>query len=299
LNLELARLPETVSNPTIGSLRLQFWRDAVKETFAGRPRREPISILLHEAITNLRSSGEDTTANSIKFWLLRFIGTRERHFGNRPFPTIEAMEEYAETTYSALIYMTLASTSARSVHLDHLASHIGKACGIAAVLKGIPALAGWRKAAKNPGTGGGGGNSHAVLLPLDVMTSAGLSEEAVFRQGPEAPGLEDAVFEVATRAHGHIETARDMFRSLKAGLGPGHAFEHEGEAGHIYADENLDEGVRADLLRAFGVFLEAVPAAEFLASLEKAHFNPFSANVLKDRWWLPLALWRSLAKKEI
>jgi len=299
LNLELARLPETVSNPAIGSLRLQFWRDSVRETFAGRPRREPISLLLHEAITNLRSEGGTAIASSIRFWMLRFISTREKYMGNHPFSTLEAMEEYAENTYSALMYMTLASTSTRSVHLDHLASHIGKACGIVAVLRGIPALAGWRQARKRPRTQGGSTQHPMVLLPLDVMAAAGLSEEDVFRRGPEAPGLGDAVFEVATRAHGHIETARDMFKALKAGLGPGHAFEHEGEAGHVYTDNGLDDGSRADLLRVFGIFLEAVPANEFLAGLEKVHFNPFAPGLQKNRWWLPIALWKSLASREI
>ena len=218
---------------------------------------------------------------------------------NRPFASVEALEEYAENTYSALMYMTLAATSTRSVHLDHVASHIGKACGIVAVLRGIPALAGWRKSAKRPGAGGAGNHNPAILLPLDVMVAASLSEEDVFRRGPEAPGLEDAVYEVATRAHGHIETARDMFRSLKAGHGPGHAFEHQGETGHVYNEEELDDTSRDDLLRGFGVFLEAIPAKEFLSGLEKARFNPFAPSLLKSRWWLPFALWRALAKKEI
>ena len=118
---------------------MQFWRDTVNNTFAGTPPREPISILLNSAITNL--TAQSSSASSLKFWLLRLINTREKHFENKPFASLAALEDYAENTYATLMYMTFAAMPLRSVHMDHLASHIGKACGIAATLRGIPVLA--------------------------------------------------------------------------------------------------------------------------------------------------------------
>ncbi|KAF3354869.1 hypothetical protein VdG1_04525 [Verticillium dahliae VDG1] len=41
LNLELVRLPEVVTNPTIGAMRMQFWRESIDKTFAGNPPAEP------------------------------------------------------------------------------------------------------------------------------------------------------------------------------------------------------------------------------------------------------------------
>ncbi|KAL2682754.1 hypothetical protein Neosp_007209 [[Neocosmospora] mangrovei] len=46
LNLELVRLPELVSNPTIGTLRMKFWQESIDNTFAGRP---PPRTHLHPA----------------------------------------------------------------------------------------------------------------------------------------------------------------------------------------------------------------------------------------------------------
>lgn len=33
-NIELASIRENVSNPTIGKLRTQFWKDTIEKTFA-------------------------------------------------------------------------------------------------------------------------------------------------------------------------------------------------------------------------------------------------------------------------
>ncbi|KAL9946340.1 hypothetical protein ACHAO5_004009, partial [Verticillium nonalfalfae] len=143
LNLELVRLPEVVTNPTIGAMRMQFWRESIDKTFAGNPPAEPTCVLLHEAITSLqsRSSGGGSAraaATQTKFWIQRVIRTRERHMDNRPFATLASLEEYAEKTYATLMYATLAALPVQSVHADHLASHIGKAAGIVAVLRGVP-----------------------------------------------------------------------------------------------------------------------------------------------------------------
>ena len=52
-------------------------------------------------------------------------------------------------------------------------------------------------------------------LPLDVCAKHNLVQEAVFRQGPEAPGLKDVVLEVATRANDHLNTARQYIDEMK------------------------------------------------------------------------------------
>lgn len=292
-NLELVRLPELVSNPTIGQMRMQFWRDAVHNTFAGRPPKEPIMVLLHKVITELQEAGESPT--SIKFWLLRLINTREKYMDNRPFTSLAALEEYAENTYSTLIYSVLASLPIRSMHMDHLASHIGKACGIVAVLRGIPVLA---APVRSPqGASIGGGRTPVLLLPLDAMAEAGLKEEDVYRYGPQAEGFQDAVFQVATRANDHLITAREMLKNIHAGENPGHEYEHQHEAEHDYSDTSLDgDATKRDVRRGFGVLLEAVPAGDYLSRLEGVNFDPFA---VRSSWKLPWKVWRSLKTHQI
>jgi len=277
---------------------MQFWRDTVAKVFAGNPPREPVSILLHKALGELasRTGSAGSTATSIKFWLLRLIATRETYMDNRPFTSLAALEEYAENTYSTLMYMTLAALPLRSVHIDHLASHIGKACGIVAVLRGVPVLAAPLPPVRTPtGADAASGRNPVLLLPLDVMARAGVKEEDVFRKGPEAPGLQDAVFEVATRANDHLLTARDLMKRLRAGEDPGHEYEHEGEAEHVYPP-GTGGSEQVDIQRAFGLLLEAVPAADYLARLESTNFDPFR---VRPSWKLPWKMWRALRRQEI
>ncbi|UKZ53015.1 hypothetical protein TrVGV298_006802 [Trichoderma virens] len=275
LNLELVRLPEMVSNPTIGVMRMKFWHDSIDKTFAGQPPREPICILLHQGLQQLEQRAGGSTTKSIKFWVSRLIRTRERHMDNRPFATLASLEDYAEHTYSTMLYATLASMPLRSMHVDHLASHIGKACGIVAVLRGVPVLAAPAQPVQTPSGVETPSRNQALLLPLDILAEEGVKEEQVFRQGPNAPGLQDAIFRVATRANDHLITAREMLKRLKAGQDPGHDFEHQGEGEHQYDDES---DTARDVRRGFGVLLEAVPAAQWLLNLEKANFDPFAVK---------------------
>ncbi|KAI0526202.1 squalene/phytoene synthase [Xylaria bambusicola] len=292
LNLELVRLPELVSNPAIGQLRVQFWRDAINNTFAGRPPKEPIMLLLHDVLLRLAETSSQSNPSSIKFWLLRMISTREKHMDNRPFPSLSALEDYAENTYSTLMYSTLATLSIQSTHMDHLASHIGKACGIAAVCRGIPVLASPAPSVKSPdGANVAASRNPVLLLPLDIMAETGLREEDVYRHGPEAEGFQDAVFKVATRANDHLITAREMLKNIRAGEHPGHEYEHQGEEQHEYPDSDPgQEGFDPLLQRGFGVLLEAIPANDYLTRLEAADFNPFT---VKSSWKLPWRLWRA------
>lgn len=295
LNIELVRLPELVSNPTIGIMRMRFWQESIDKTFSQQPPREPICILLHHALSTMEARAGPSTKSSIKFWVSRLIRTREKHMDNRPFTSLASLEDYAEHTYSSLIYATLASMPIRSMDLDHLASHIGKACGIVAVLRGIPFLA--APAAQSQSSSGmdvAPPREPAILLPLDVMAEEGVKEEEVFRQGPNAPGLQDAIFKVATRANDHIITVREMMKRLKAGQDAGHEFEHAGEGEHVYTTES--DRTR-DLRHGFPMLLEAAPAAQYLQNLEKANFDPFS--VKSSGWKLPWRIWQALSKSEL
>lgn len=254
-------------------------------------------ILLHKVLEELSHISPDTSPSSIKFWLLRMINTREKYMDNRPYTSLAALEEYAENTYSTLMYSTLAALPIQSMHMDHLASHIGKACGIVAILRGIPVLAAPAPPVKSPsGAEAASGRNPVLLLPLDVMAEAGLKEEDVYREGPNAQGFQDAVFTVATRANDHLITAREMLKNISSGQNPGHEYEHGGEAEHQHPEPTEDGDINRDLRRGFGVLLEAVPAQDYLTRLEDTNFDPFR---LKSGWKLPWKIWRGLKTQRI
>ncbi|CAG8646222.1 2431_t:CDS:2, partial [Paraglomus occultum] len=43
-NLEIAMVRENVSNAQIGSMRMQFWREAIDGVFKGNPPKHPIAL---------------------------------------------------------------------------------------------------------------------------------------------------------------------------------------------------------------------------------------------------------------
>lgn len=52
LNIEMALIPDTVSNEYARIMRMQFWKDAVDNCFQGRPKAEPVPILLSQVLSN-------------------------------------------------------------------------------------------------------------------------------------------------------------------------------------------------------------------------------------------------------
>lgn len=237
---------------------------------------------------------------------MKIINTREQYMDNRPYPDLASLETYAENTYSTLMYLTLAALPMHSLAADHMASHIGKASGIVAVLRGLPLLAFPPPPNKHSNNaafvgalgGSPGGRQGTVTLPLDIMAEVGLKEEEVFRQGASAPGLKDAVFKVATRANDHMITATQMLKNIQLGHDAGHQFEHEGEEGHNY-DESRPLTQKADLERGFGALMSAVSTKLWLEKLEKVDFDVFKPELRAREWRLPWKAYWSHSRKSI
>ncbi|KAK0845475.1 hypothetical protein LTR02_010980 [Friedmanniomyces endolithicus] len=270
-NIEVARTADTTSTPTIGTMRLQFHREAVTKALAGQPPKQPVSILLAKAAEDV---AENTGGRGkwSKSWFMRVIDTRE----------------------NTLLYLTLQSLPMASLTADHVASHIGKATGIAAVLRGFPLLAfpGPPPKHNNQNQFGGdvgGSRQGAVTLPLDIMAKAGVREEDVLRNGSNAKGLRDAVFAVATRANDHLITARQLLQQVRAGEVEDHEFEHRDEEEHLYlpSKSGRNETQAQELERAFAVFMPAIATQLWLDRLEKEDFDVFSPKLRVTDWRLP------------
>ncbi|KAK0861818.1 hypothetical protein LTS02_007576 [Friedmanniomyces endolithicus] len=295
-NIDVARTADTTSTPTIGTMRLQFHREAVTKALAGQPPKQPVSILLAKAAEDLAKK-TDGRGKWSKSWFMRVVDTREKYLSNPPYTSMAALESYAENTYSTLLYLTLQSLPMASLTADHVASHIGKATGIAAVLRGFPLLAfpGPPPKHNNQNQFGGdvgGSRRGAVTLPLDIMAEAGVREEDVLRNGSNAEGLRDAVFAVATRPNDHLITARQLLQQVRAGEVEDHEFEHRDEEEHVYlpTKSGRSETQAQELERAFGVFMPAIATQLWLDRLEKEDFDVFSPKLRVTDWRLP---WRA------
>lgn len=63
------------------------------------------------------------------------ISSRNAYFKSKYFHTIEDLESYAEDTVSTVYYLILNVAGIADIHADHAASHLGKAQGMANLLR--------------------------------------------------------------------------------------------------------------------------------------------------------------------
>ena len=96
---ELAKVPELVSEPMIGQIRYQWWRDAVAEMYEGRPVRK------HEIATPLAKVLNEY--NVPRFWLDRLIDGRERDLDPTPFATLAEAKDYCRQTSGVLMQIAV------------------------------------------------------------------------------------------------------------------------------------------------------------------------------------------------
>lgn len=93
-NAEIAKVRDTVSEALLGQIRLQWWREAVDEIFAGRSvRKHEIALALAAAV---RSHGIE------RGLIDRLIDGRERDLDPAPFETDAELGVYVQATSSAL-----------------------------------------------------------------------------------------------------------------------------------------------------------------------------------------------------
>lgn len=126
-NLEIARVRDIVSEPTIGLIRLQWWRDALAEARSGRPRAHPVVQALTPILPNMR-------ADTIE----AMITARERDLDDAPFERFGALIDHARATAGAVLELTLGAIEKVDVESREAGAKIGEAWGLIGALRAEP-----------------------------------------------------------------------------------------------------------------------------------------------------------------
>uniref|UniRef100_UPI00398F0F61 NADH dehydrogenase (ubiquinone) complex I, assembly factor 6 isoform X1 n=2 Tax=Pristiophorus japonicus TaxID=55135 RepID=UPI00398F0F61 len=239
-SVELAQVQDFVSQKTIGMMRMQFWRQLIEDIYNDNPAHQPIAIELWKAVRKYKLT---------KRWFLRIIDEREKNLNEKAYRNIQELESYAENAQSSFIYLMLEILGVKDIHSDHAASHIGKAQGIVTCLRATPYHSVRRK----------------VYLPLDICLLHGVSQEDFIR-GSREKNVRDAVFDVASQAHVHLEHARSFSKNVP--------------------------------LKACPAFLQTVVLDDYLDRIRQVDFDVFHPSLQKRNMMLPFYLyirsWRKL-----
>ena len=188
-NHEIARIPEVVSEPMLGRIRLQWWRETLEAIHDGKPaRRHEVALPLADAI---HAWGLDRSAFE------RLLDGREADLEPDAPPDLAGLERYAAATGGALTALMLQACGADGVSGLEAGREIGTAWALIGTL---------RAAARHAAQG-------RVMLPADLLASAGIDAEDV-RAGRGFDRFTVAAEPVADRAAGLLDAARRAWRAI-------------------------------------------------------------------------------------
>ena len=118
---ELAKVPEIVSEPMIGQIRYQWWRDCIDEIYSGGTKR----VRSHEISTPL--SEMLLRVDMPRFWVDRLIDGRARDLDPEPFKSVDVARDYAAHTSGVLMQMAVKTLG---VEPDDAVLQAGQAWGL-------------------------------------------------------------------------------------------------------------------------------------------------------------------------
>jgi NADH dehydrogenase [ubiquinone] 1 alpha subcomplex assembly factor 6 len=183
-NFEVARIREVTREPLLGRIRLQWWRDAIAEIYAGHaPRRHNVVEALANAIRACDLSHAHFEA---------LLAARELDMSDEAPASLEALEAYAEGSSSRLVLLALEALGVR----DDAAIVVGQGVGIGYGLAGLLAAMPFHARMKR------------VYLPQDIIDSSGIDLQCGLFELKPSPELAESVHEIAALAGYHLDVAR-------------------------------------------------------------------------------------------
>jgi phytoene/squalene synthetase len=159
---EIGRVREVVSEPHLGAIRLQWWRDALDEIYAGKPVRR------HEVAQALAETIHATNLPAHLFHAM--IDARSADFETIPFATWTDLETYCDATAGNLMRLSALACGAPSLSLalDDAARQAGCAWAYAGLMRALPLWSARR----------------STFLPKDALDTNKVDPEALFAGRP-------------------------------------------------------------------------------------------------------------------
>jgi len=181
-NLEVARTREAVSEPLLGEIRLQWWREAIAGIYDGTPRRHAVVEPLAAAIAAHRLS---------RTYFDRLIDARAADLADEAPADLPTLVAYAEGTSATLAALALEVAGVEDEAADRAGRHVGIAWALTGLLRAVPFHARARR----------------QYLPAELMRQAGARSGDLFELR-STPALAEVARAVAEEARRHLAEAR-------------------------------------------------------------------------------------------
>jgi phytoene synthase len=171
-SLEIARVRQLVSEPGLGEIRFQWWR----EILAGEGEAHTVAAALLDTMARFSLPREP---------FIRFIDARLFDLYDEPMPSVAALEAYAKATAGNLFHLAAHIVGGGE---ESAADDAGIAYAVTGLLRALP----WHLA------------DGQIYLPLDLLAARGLKPEDL---GRDPSGLLAVLAELRALARRHIRAA--------------------------------------------------------------------------------------------
>ena len=188
-NHEIARIPEAVSEPMLGRIRLQWWREVLDAVYAGEPTRR------HEVALPLADAIRDCGLERAPFDAL--LDAREADLESEGPADLAALERYAAATGGSLTALLVKAAGADSGPALEAGRQVGTAWALIGTLRAAPHAAAQGR----------------VTLPADLLAQAGIAADDL-RAGRGFERFAAVAEPVAGRAAELLAAARQGRRAV-------------------------------------------------------------------------------------
>lgn len=192
-SLEIARVREIVSEPLIGEVRHQYWRDRLAQGGTGEGEGNQVAAALLDTIARFRLPVPA---------LVALVEARSFDLYDDPMPTLVDLEGYCGETASSLMRLaSLVLAGGREAGKDpggaDAVGHAGVAYAMTGLLRALP----WHT------------SRGQVYLPADLLARHGLDREAIVARR-DGPPLRAALAEMRAIVRRHLAAAREALPGL-------------------------------------------------------------------------------------
>ncbi len=193
-NAEIARIPYLVSEPMVGQIRLQWWRDAIDLASAETRTGNPVADALGLAIRRHDLPKERLQA---------MVDARLFDLYTEPVSGIPAFKVYVQETAGALFALSCKVLGGSGPEVESASDAAGLAYGITALLRALPLHAA----------------SGRLFLPLTALQSAD-GARGVAGPDRDTPELRRELNDLDEAARHHLARFREQAASLPPALRP-------------------------------------------------------------------------------
>ncbi|MGI9482173.1 MAG: phytoene/squalene synthase family protein [Hyphomicrobiales bacterium] len=188
-NIEITRIRDAVSEPPLGEIRLQWWREEINGIYQDRAGNQPVIQALAPVIRDARLP-EETFQN--------LIDARTFDLYDDPMPTLNDLEGYLGETSSALFQLAAMILTGNDARTAATASgNAGIAYGLTGLLRELPKMRARGQ----------------CYLPKDILTDTG-SSPAHILSGRWEKKEQAAINALCNTAREHLDAARALCKDI-------------------------------------------------------------------------------------